>query len=192
MDDRFSWNLVPARCSKQKVTERVSWKSAVWMTYCTLRRMWNVAFFFYIFRPIWMKFGTEYICRIVCENACGERRYLHAEWSKCIVVLVIFYICYQIWVRTVCASCIQSSWALFWVRENRDREGPAFPTNVSGTRVRVCAVEQRYSDNNEHLGDFCSASRREQSRSLVKFIQLNHLTDRLYCCIICVTVRLFL
>lgn len=74
------------------------------------------------------------------------------------------------------------------MRENYDREGPAFPTDVSGTRVRVCAVEQRYFDSNEHLGDFCSASRREQSRSLVKFYQLNHLTDRLYCCIIRVTV----
>lgn len=67
-----------------------------------------------------------------------------------------------------------------------------FERTLSGTRVRVCAVEQRYSDSNEHLGDFCGASRREKSRSLVKFFQLNHLTDRLYCCIICFTARLFL
>ena len=57
----------------------------------------------------------------------------------------------------------------FESREDHDREAAAFSAGVSGTHVRVCAVKQRYSDSNERLGDVCSASRREQSRSLVKF-----------------------
>ena len=113
----------------------------------------------------------------VSEKACPERRYLYTEGVNALLsVLVIFHICCQIWAPSICESCIQSSWAPWRPLQ----EAPAFPTNISGTHVRVRAVEQRYSDSNERLGDICNASRCKQSRSLITFFYLNH--QWLSCC----------
>jgi hypothetical protein len=119
--------------------------------------------YFLHFCPIEMKFGAGYICRSVREYAYGERRYFTCRGSK-LIVFVVYHVCCQIWVRSVCEFYVQSSSALKF-RENHYREDSAFPTGVSGTRLRVCAVEQRYSDCNERLGDVCSASLRKQYRS---------------------------
>jgi hypothetical protein len=124
-------------------------------------------FFFYISRPIWMKFGTEYVCRSVwkCVRWKTLFTYRRSKW----VVLLFAHLLSDLGAFGM--RVLQSSWALFSVSSVKTITGkaPAFPTDVSGTHIRVCAVEQRYFDSKERLGDVCSSSRREQSRSLVKF-----------------------
>lgn len=141
------------RCECHTVLRGVSKMLALFSTFFA-RFGWNL---------VRVMFAEVYEKSVLWKTLFTYRR------SKWIVVLVICHICCQIRVRSVCESYIQSSWALFEFRENHYREGPAFSTDVNGTHVRVCAVEKRYSDSNARLGDVCSVSRREQSRSLVKF-----------------------